>query len=206
MCEQHLTSLGFTDQEVPVGTHMCLVFTEDEERADCLRKFLLSGLKIKERSACFSNHTSENEMRSFLSQHDITYDDRKEKQDIFMSGASDVYFQDNTFDPDRMLGLLDHFYQETKDLGYSAARVIGEMNPEIEKVKGGERLLEYESRVSLMLKEKPVTAICQYNANLFDGATIMEVLKVHPQMMVNGAVVENPFFIEPEDYLSHHVT
>jgi len=28
------------------------------------------------------------------------------------------------------------------------------------------------------------------------------MLKVHPQMIVNGNVVNNPFFIEPEEYLA----
>jgi len=75
------------------------------------------------------------------------------------------------------------------------------MIPEIETIAGGERLLEYESRVTLLLREKPVTAVCQYNANRFDGATIMDVLKVHPQMIVRDAIIYNPFFISPEEYL-----
>jgi hypothetical protein len=75
------------------------------------------------------------------------------------------------------------------------------MTPEVEHVPGGDRLLEYESRVSLMVREKPVTAVCQYDANQFSGAAIMNILKVHPKMIVNGIVVHNPFFIEPEQFL-----
>ncbi|MCP4397321.1 MAG: hypothetical protein GY801_08495 [bacterium] len=82
-----------------------------------------------------------------------------------------------------------------------ASRIIGEMPPEVQDVPGGDRLLEYESRVSILLREHPFTVICQYDANVFDGATIMDVLKVHPQTIVNGAVVQNPFFIQPEEYL-----
>ena len=88
------------------------------------------------------------------------------------------------------------------EMGFPAARVIGEMIPEVQIVPGGERLLEYESRVTMMLREEPVTSVCQYNANVFDGATIMEILKVHPQMIVNGNVVNNPFYIKPEKYLN----
>lgn len=54
----------------------------------------------------------------------------------------------------------------------------------------------------MLLRDHPITTVCQYDANSFDGATIMEVLKVHPKMIVNGAVINNPFFIEPEDYLA----
>jgi hypothetical protein len=30
----------------------------------------------------------------------------------------------------------------------------------------------------------------------------MEVLKVHPMMVVRGSVVRNPFYLPPEEYLS----
>ena len=49
-------SLGFIDERVPVGTHMCLIFTKEEERIDSLLKFLLSGLQEGERTACFSEN------------------------------------------------------------------------------------------------------------------------------------------------------
>ena len=60
------------------------------------------------------------------------------------------------------------------------------MIPEVQSVPGGDRLLEYESRVSMLLRDHPVTAVCQYDANEFDGATIIDVLKVHPQMIIGA--------------------
>ena len=118
-----------------------------------------------------------------------------------LSGTRDVYFPDDRFDPDRMLGLLADFHRESVQAGYRAARVIGEMLPEVLELPGGERLLEYECRVTLLLREVPVTSVCQYDARTFDGATIMDVLKVHPQMVVRGAVINNPFYIPPEAFL-----
>lgn len=200
MCE-HMISLGFTDEKVPAGTHMCLIFTDESERVDSLLRFLLSGLQTGERAACFSEKVDEESVREYLAKNGISYDERKEHQAITLSGTSAVYFKDGVFDPDRMLNTLKQFYLDAKQQGFTASRIIGEMTPEIEKVPGGERLLEYESRVTMMVREFPVTAVCQYDANQFDGATIMNVLKVHSKMIVNGAVVRNPFFIEPEEYL-----
>ena len=103
-----------------------------------------------------------------------------------------------------MIQNLTNFYNDSIKLNFKGARVVGEMIPEVEKMPGGDRLLEYESRISILTRTVPVTAVCQYDANSFDGGTIMEVLKVHPMMIVNGSVVQNPFFIEPEIYLSEH--
>jgi hypothetical protein len=197
-----MVSLGFTDEMVPTGTHMCLIFTNESERVNSLLKFLLSGLQNDERIACFSDKLSEKELRVFFEENGISYDERNSKNAIVLSGTSNVYFEGGTFDPDRMLNTLTNYYIESKNMGFKASRVIGEMTPEIETIPGGDRLLEYESRVSMLLRDHPVTAICQYDANSFDGATIMDVLKVHPKMIVNGAVINNPFFVEPEDYLA----
>lgn len=64
------------------------------------------------------------------------------------------------------------------------------------------RLMEYEPKVNNVLKEYPVTAICQCDAGKFDGATILECLKVHPYMIVNCQIVKKTYYLKPEDYLS----
>ncbi len=203
MCQDHsMVSLGFTDEKVPAGSHICQIYSDDEERTDSLLKFLLSGLQTGERTTCFSERIDEETFREFFSDHNISYDECKQNKAIALAGTKDVYFQDNIFDPDRMLDTLSHYHQESLELGFTAARVIGEMEPEIQNIMGGNRLLEYESRVSMLLRKRPVTAVCQYDARLFDGAAIMDVLKVHPQMIVKGAVVHNPFFIPPEEFLN----
>ncbi len=202
---QSMVSLGFTEEMVPTGTHMCLIFSNESERVDSLLKFLLSGIQGGERIACFTDKLSEVELRAFFEENGISYDERNAKNAIVLSGTSDVYFLDGRFDPDRMLKTLTSYYTESKDMGFTASRVIGEMTPRIETVPGGDRLLEYESRVTMLLRDHPATAICQYDANAFDGATIMDVLKVHPKMIVNGAVINNPFFVEPEIYLAQRL-
>lgn len=195
-------ALGFTSDPEPEGTHLCLIFSSEEERNDCLLKFMLSGLQNGERVAGFSDEITEDEIQSYLIENGISYDERKKKGAVSLSRTGEVYFENDTFDPDRMLGLLTQFYNDAQEQGYESARVIGEMSPRIEEVEGGDRLLEYESRVTLLQRECPLTAVCQYDANKFDGARIMEIMRVHPKMLVNGSIINNPFYIEPETYLN----
>lgn len=197
-----MISLGFTNDKTPVGTHICQIFSDDDERGEALLKFLVSGLSAGERAACFSEKMTEQTVRDFFAQEGLSYERLSNNGAFNLSGAREVYFQDNRFDPDRMLGVLTRYYQESLTMGFNGARVIGEMTPEVQQVPGGERLLEYESRVSLLLKTHPVTSVCQYDARAFDGATIMDILKVHPLMVVRGSVVRNPFFIPPEEFLA----
>lgn len=201
MKRPQMVSLGFTAGKVPAGTHICQIFTDEDERNDSLLKFLLSGLQARERTACFSEKADENSLERFLAQNDLSLDELRREGAFTLSGTRDIYFKDQRFDPERMLALLKDFHREAIAAGYAASRVIGEMLPEIQNITGGERLLEYESRVSLLLRDVPVTSVCQYDARAFDGATIMDILKVHPHMVVRGAVINNPFYIPPEEFL-----
>ena len=196
-----MISLGFTTDKVPAGTHLCQIFSDDDERNDSLLKFLLSGLQSKERVACFSEKVNEPTLSAFFSQNGISYSEMSQQGAFALSGTRNVYFEDGRFDPERMLNLLADFHQGSVQAGYTATRVIGEMLPEVQDIPGGERLLEYESKVTLLLRDVPVTSVCQYDANAFDGATIMDILKVHPHMVVRGAVIKNPFYIRPEEFL-----
>lgn len=198
MCKTH--HLGLANEIVPCGSHICQIYTDTSEAIDSLRKYVRSGAAAGECVACFSDRVTDSDLEEALLGTGITLVERKGAGYLSVSRVREVYFQNETFDPQRMLGLLSSFHEDALAKGVDC-RVIGEMSPEIGRVEGGGRLLEYESRVSMLLREHPVTAVCQYNANDFDGAMIMDVLKVHPQMIVNGAVVHNPYFIPPEEFL-----
>jgi len=163
--------------------------------------FLESGLKNGEKTACFTSKLDDSTLAAHLEQHGLSMPLLTASKALTKSSTSEVYFQDGCFSPERMLGLLRQFYEDSVIQGFTAARVIGEMISEVCAMKGFERLMEYESRVSLQMRTHPVTAVCQYDANAFDGATIMRVLKVHPLMVIRGAVVHNPYFIPPEEFL-----
>jgi hypothetical protein len=204
MTHSHQTiSLGFTRQQFPPGIHICQIFSNDDERQESFLKFILSGLQSKERTSCFSDKATEQVVGEFLGNYGISYKEAMDSGALTLAGTKGVYFKNNRFDPERMLSVLSKYYEDSVAQGYPAARVIGEMTPDVQHVPGGERLLEYESKISLLLRDHPVTSVCQYDARSFDGAVIMDILKVHPFMVIRGSVVCNPFFINPEEFLAN---
>lgn len=204
MCSagHNLVDLGFAELKLPAGTHICQIYSDDAERDDSLMQFIACGLKAREKAACFSENVTAAKLGEYLAKSGISQDEAIGSGALTKAGTNEVYFANDKFDPDVMLGLLSEFYDKSVAEGYSAARVIGEMSKDIATVAGGSRLIEYESRVSMLLRDHPVTAVCQYNAADFDGATIMDVLKVHPMMVVRGSVIQNPFYISPEEVLA----
>jgi len=200
--EPHRISLGFTPQTFEPGVHICQIFSEEDEWQESLFKYLASGIQGGEKTCCFSEKATESFLTEAFGREGLDYSDARDKKAVSLLRTAEIYFQEGRFDPDRMLALLEAFYSKSQAEGFAGARVIGEMSPKVQQIEGGDRLMEYESKVSLLLKTTPITAVCQYDARGFDGATILDILKVHPLMIVRGSVVQNPFFIPPEVYLA----
>ncbi|PIQ97072.1 MAG: hypothetical protein COV67_06205, partial [Nitrospinae bacterium CG11_big_fil_rev_8_21_14_0_20_56_8] len=66
-----------------------------------------------------------------------------------------------------------------------------------------DRFLEYEARINDVIVDYPLTTVCLYDAQVFDGKMIYDVLKVHPLMIVHGQVVHNPCYMKPEEFLKN---
>jgi len=195
-------SLGFTPQTFEPGVHICQIFSGENEWQESLLKYLASGIQGSEKTCCFSEKATDALLEEAFEREGISYAEAKKTEAVSLSPTEEAYFENNRFSPERMLTLVKAFYDTALDEGFTGARVIGEMSPRIQQIEGGERLMEYESKISLLLKTTPITAVCQYDARGFDGAAILDILKVHPLMIVRGSVVQNPFFIPPEVYLA----
>ena len=130
--------------------------------------------------------------------------DLPESDGFSITDAVKTYSPSGNFVPETMLNTLREFYGQAKRSGYPNARVSGEMSWALKGIPGSERLMEYEALVNEVLITHPVTAICQYDANRFSGATILDVLKVHPMMVVHGQIVQNPFYMKPQDFLKDY--
>jgi hypothetical protein len=188
-----MTSLGFDRRPFPAGTHMCFIFNDELERRKILAKYVESGLESGEQVAYFVDTMTPEELRAHLRQLGVCVPDAEDRQCLLLS-AEDTYCPDGTFNPDRMLDTLESAWAQSCSDGFNGLRVTGEMNWALKGHPGSERLIEYESRVNQVLARVPVTAICQYDARLFDGETLYRLLKVHPTMIVDGRVVRNPYY------------
>ncbi len=190
--------MGFTKESFPAGTHMCLIYSNESERRKIIGRFLESGIRGKEKVSYFADTMTPDEVRHWLTGMDIELptDDR-----LSIGIAEKTYCTCGEFVPEKMLDTLRKFYTQAKKENYANARVSGEMSWALKGIPGSDRLMEYEAFVNEVLVTHPVTAICQYDANKFSGSAILDVLKVHPMMIVHGQIIQNPYFMKPQDFL-----
>lgn len=179
---------------------MCLFYSDEQERFKVISKFLMAGLTAGEHVGYFAETLPPEELIRDLANSGIDTSDENIARQLSIASTEATYLPDGCFDPDKMLDNLHTFYSTSLKDGYSGARVSGEMHWALQGLPGMDRLIEYEARVNIALKRSPVTAICQYNTNLFDGKTIMDILRVHPAVILQERITSNPFYSLPDEF------
>lgn len=193
-------SLGFTDEPFPEGTHMCLFYSDEQERVDVISRFMQAGLRANEQVCYFAKSLLPEELVKNLNSLGIDISDEDTARQLLCATSESAYYPNGRFDPDSMLATLRAFYSASMEEGFSGVRGIGEMEWALEDIPGSDRLIEYEMRVNMELKNTPLTSICQYNINLFDGKTIMDILRLHPAVILRGRITRNPFYSSPDAF------
>ena len=201
-----LISLGFTAERFPAGTHMCYIFNDDDERLELISKFVESGVRANETVGYFTDLLSPGEMRDRLRMSGAALPSATDDRRLAISPALATYCPEGRFEPAQMLQRLRQLYSSSVADGYAGARATGEMTWALRGVPGSERLIEYEALINTVVREYPTTAICQYDARRFDGGTLFDVLSVHPMMVIRGQVVRNPYYLEPDRFLTKHLS
>lgn len=204
---RRMVSLGFDDEPWPAGTHMCMIYDDDDERRSVLAKYLQSGLEANEEVSYFVDTVSPTELKSSLGEAGLVFPDGCDDRQFRVLSADATYCPGGTFDVDLLMGRRPDNYRRILSQGFVGARVTGEMSWARKGLPGSEDLLEYEARLSSGEgRAVPTTGLCQYDSRVFDGATLHDVLSVHPMMVVHGQVLRNPYFVEPEAFLAKRAT
>ncbi|MHB8869130.1 MAG: MEDS domain-containing protein [Thermoleophilia bacterium] len=189
--------VNIDDLSVP-GTHVCLIYDNEEERQDIVLRFIEAGIKAGERVAYFAESMRDEEVRSWLEARGV---DIPETGRFDVIPAREVYCPDGTFSIEAMMETWRVFDRETAMAGFSGCRATGETTWSRD-VPGGDRIAEYCARLNDVLAGSRLGALCQYDSRRFDGATLLDVLRVHPLMLVGSQVVRNPYYVGASAFLA----
>jgi hypothetical protein len=181
--------------------HACAFFRSREEEYRVLGPFIREGLEAGEKAV----HVTDARLRDSHLEH--LQGAGIDAQGCCARGQLDVltweqgYLQGGRFDPDAMFATFEEAAVQSARAGYPRMRIVGHMEWALEKKPGVERLIEYEARVNAFLAERRHPGVCVYDVSRFDAATMMDVLRTHPMVLINGALHENPFYTPADEFL-----
>ena len=198
----HAIDLGFTAEVVPDCHHLCLIFDDETQRRKIVSEYLAAGLKQGDLVRYFTDVTSPQAVRTWLLVMGLELLQAEETGSFGITQAETAYCPSGHIMPQDVVKNAKARYAMAKQAGYHGSRVTGEMTWVLRRPADIDRLLEYETRLNLIDEAFPYIGMCQYDARKFDGATLFKVLQVHPYMIAQGQIVRNPFYIQPQEFLT----
>ena len=194
--------LRFVDASIPEGSHICWIFDDQEEPATLLPKFFKGGLDDNEMIWWFLGQIGADAYESELDKMGVNVPACKHSKQLKFSPMLDDVWDDDKLIPERVVDRWRGVHEQAIASGYRRVRGGGDMGWLAKYGKETiQRVLEFESRFNSLTTTHPITAICLYNTNLFDGGTILDALRTHPMTLVRGQVMKNPYYMEPEEFL-----
>ena len=105
------------------------------------------------------------------------------------------------FDQEAMLALLSEVLPGGKADGFGPTRFWSNMEWALECGLGVQTFVEFEARVNDILPKIDNLVVCAYDLTKFGGSVVIDVLRTHPLVIIDGYLHENPFFVPPDEFL-----
>ncbi len=190
--------LGIGGLQAEPGDHICGVFSTEAQRDQALIPFLQAGLASGDKCICVIDGTPPGEIVAALGPLGQAAALAAGRQ-LEVYGASDLLLRSGGFSADEVIGawkaaISDVMYSAQFDI-VRAVQVWSKRDvvPDMDEL----RALEYEMNRYLPLY--PQVMVCLYDIDRFGGGALMNLVMTHPRVLVNGAVIENPHFLSPDD-------
>jgi hypothetical protein len=113
----------------------------------------------------------------------------------------DAYLRDDRFDRDVMLNLIEEVFQAGAAAGYPLTRLFSRVESELVDKAGIDNWLEFETRCNYVFPKYKDPVICNYDLSKFSASFVMDIMRIHPVVIIGSTLRENPFFVPPDQFL-----
>jgi len=185
-----------------VGDHICGFYRKPAERDDILIPFLVDGLEAGDKCTCVVDSCTPADVLAAMSGQ-IDVDRYVAVSQLEVLDAEATYLAGGGFLPERMLT----FWEAKARQGPAAhpdgfTRNIGDMSWAHRSERAVADLIGYESELNRIMSNFPQVNLCLYDLTRCSGDLIMNVLKTHPKALLGGMVIDNPYYLEPDEFLA----
>jgi hypothetical protein len=191
-------SITINGLKAQTGDHICAFYRGREERDGLMVPFLQEGVRAGDVCLCITGGSDHRRLeRSVL--------DGCEGVDaglLEIEDAEDTYLAGGSFSSDRMLTYWTDWGHKTFEAqGRSFARAASDMSWAHNVITGPliDDFIGYEAQATRSARAYPQVALCLYDLDKFRGNVIIPVLKVHPKVFFGGMLLENPYYVDPDE-------
>ncbi len=190
---------GIRELELRPGDHVCAFYHGATDRNDVLFPYLRTGIQDGDKCICIVDSANTAAAVALLDPSDGEAPGRQ--LDVHLPENS--YLADGGFSREDMLNFwMDHLNAAADD-GYEFSRLVGEMTWALRDAPGVGDLVNYEAELNRVAPKYPTVVLCLYDLDRFSGEVIVSIVKTHPKVLIRGMVVENPYYVGPDEFLRY---
>jgi hypothetical protein len=181
--------------------HVCGFFRSREEEYRVLLPLTKEGFERGEKVFHIVDPEHRPERMRRLEEVGISPAAVRRPGQVEVRGWEDAHARGGRFDQEAMITLLEETLRGAKADGFGHTRLWANMEWALGEFPGVEDLVEYETRVNYLLTKNLDLVVCAYNLTKFGAGVMMDVLRTHPLVIIDGFLHENPFFVQPDEFL-----
>lgn len=197
----HTLELGIPGLRLAEGDHVCAFYRGARARDEILIPYLQAGLRTGDKCICVVDAAEPREVLAALGS-EAEVDQWISDTQLELRASTDAYLRSGRFCTEEMLTFWESFVGPAVAGRFRFARSVGEMTWALRQVPGVEELVGYESELNRFLPRYPQVILCLYDLERFGGEIIIDLLKTHPRILLGGMVLDNPNYLEPDEFLA----
>lgn len=181
------------------GDHICTLYGDAHQQLQAAIEYIKGGLSRDERCLYVCCEHDIPDFREALRQAGIDVEREEGRGALVLLTRHDGHLKGGSFDPQRMIAMLDVAVKDALDAGFKGLCAAGDMSWVLDEAPGTEKLAEYEALLNRFYREHKALGLCLYNRRTIPPALLDHGLATHPVVRVDGPILlTNPFYEAPE--------
>jgi hypothetical protein len=181
--------------------HVCAFFQRSSEEYPILVPFLKEGVETGDTVVEILDPAHRSEHLRRLTEAGVPVKKVLGRGQLDIREWQGTYLRNGRFDRHEMTALLQDIAIAGEKRGTGVTRLWAEMQWAAEESLEVRELIEYEACLNRMLPRHDMAAVCSYDVTRFHSSVVMDILRMHPLVIVGGALRRNPFYLEPDEFL-----
>lgn len=195
-------ALGLLGLSVPAGTHLCVFCRGSSGLEEIVTPFLAEGIRARDKCLCIMESWMPLDILSSLSLQ-IDVGPSVATGQLELSTPAETYLRSGRFSTDDMLGYWAEAGAAAQNGGdFSLVRGTGQMPSVLDQPAGRAEFFRYEALLNDVIPKYPQVILCLYDLERFGAEVLMDTLRTHRMVVVDGMVHDNPYYVEPDKFLA----
>ena len=192
-------ALGLNGLSIAAGTHICAFFRGLPERDEIMLPFLREGLRAGDKCTCIID----DELDAVRAAFEVEPGAAAAARQLDIRSSKEAYLRRGAFSTQDMLDFWDESVGAAlNEQGFPFARSAGETTWTLRELPDLDDFLTYEAELNRFLPRYPQVIMCLYDLDRFGGQILVDILKTHPKVLMGSTVLENLYYLEPDEFLA----